>query len=328
MSELVRTKSIGGYFDLELPRENTSYMHNNAFYYQSARAAFRSLLQAGNPKRVWIPKYICDAMLSPLLDEGIEYIWYDMDENLNISNSISLGDREWLVYVNYFGVCQKQIEDVLNRYPTKQIVLDFSQAFFDTSKPEALGTIYSPRKFFGVPDGGILLTDVEVKVPDIYDDYSLLRMEHLLRRLYEEPEFGYSSYLLSENSFKDSSPKKMSKLTKRLMESLDYNVVRNKRVENFKYLHLRLKDSNLFYFDDSKLVSPLCYPFITTDSSLREFLIKNRVFIPTYWKDALGRVKNDWAAKMIHNLLPIPVDQRYDKKDMDDLILLLQERNK
>ena len=131
MPEFVRPKSIGGYFDLELPRENTSYMHENAFYYQSARAAFRSLLQAGKPQRVWLPKYICDAMLSPLLDEGIEHVWYDLDENLKVSDSIVLGEGDWILYVNYFGVCQNQIDDLLNRFPANEIIFDYSQAFFD-----------------------------------------------------------------------------------------------------------------------------------------------------------------------------------------------------
>jgi len=130
LSELTRIKSIGGYFDLELPRGNEFSMHENVIYYQSARAAFRSLLQAGKPQRVWLPKYICDAMLSPLQDEGIECSWYDLDENLNVAESIVLGDGEWLLYVNYFGVCQRQVDDLLSRFPVKQIVFDFSQAFF------------------------------------------------------------------------------------------------------------------------------------------------------------------------------------------------------
>ena len=323
LPEFVRPKSIGGYFDLELPRENTSYMHENAFYYQSARAAFRSLLQAGKPQRVWLPKYICDAMLSPLLDEGIEHVWYDLDENLKVSDSIVLGEGDWILYVNYFGVCQNQIDDLLNRFPANEIIFDYSQAFFDLPKLEALATIYSPRKFFGVPDGGILVTDIDVTLPSIPDDDSLLRMPHLLKRLYEQPELGYSAYLSSEESLHDSGPKKMSGLTKRLLKSINYNEIRKKRIENFNHLHEQLKDINLFYLDEKKIASPLCYPFITTNEKLREYLIKNRVFIPTYWDDALDRVDNDWAAKVIHNLLPIPLDQRYSLSDMDDVISLL-----
>ena len=323
MSELVRAKSIGGYFDLELPRDNSSHMYDKAIYYQSARAAFRSLLQARKPKKVWLPKYICDAMLSPLIDEGIEYSWYDLDENLNVVESIVLEDDEWLLYVNYFGVCQRQVDDLLSRFPVKQIVFDFSQAFFDIPKSEALATIYSPRKFFGVPDGGLLVTDIDVMLPSQQDDDSLLRMTHLLKRLYVKPEAGYSSYLSSEESLGESEPKQMSGLTRRLLGTIDFEKVRKKRIDNFNYLHNRLKDINLFNLDDSKVISPLCYPFITTNMNLRKKLIENRVFVPTYWNDALDRVDNNWATKMIHNLLPVPLDQRYDLDDMNNLARLL-----
>ena len=226
--------------------------------------------------------------------------------------------------MNYFGVCQPQLDSLLTKYPAKQVVCDFTQAFFDPPRADALATIYSARKFLGVPDGGMLVTDVQIPLPVEQDMDSLQRMTHMLKRLYEEPESGYADYLSSEESLLDTTPKKISGLTKRLLDSIDFNNVKRKRMENFLYLHERLKDVNQFHFDDSKLVSPLCYPFITTNESLREHLINNRVFVPTYWCDALARVSDDWATKMIHNLLPIPLDQRYRQKNMMRIIKLVK----
>ncbi|MBE0434974.1 MAG: hypothetical protein IBX56_04125 [Methylomicrobium sp.] len=324
MLEPVAVSPIGGYFQLELP-DAVELFHRDAVLFQSARAAFRSLLQAGRPDRVLLPKYICDAVLSSVLDERIDYVWYDLDESLEVPDSVELKAGEWLFYVNYFGVCQAQVERLLTRYPAKQLVFDFSQAFFDPPKRQALATIYSPRKFFGVPDGGMLVTGAEVPQPEARDPHSLSRMTHLLKRLYQEPEQAYADYLRAEASLTDSTPLSMSGLTQRLLAAIDYQSIQRQRAANFAYLHARLEAVNAFTLDTTSVIAPLCYPLRITRPGLRERLLDARVFIPTYWRDAGTRLDRDWQDKFIDGLLPIPLDQRYRQHDMEHLILLITE---
>lgn len=324
LCKLSQDTAIGGYFQLELPSENTGY-HQSAQLYQSARAAFRALLQAGRPTRVFIPKYICDAIIPPLHEEKINYEWYELDASLDVPNSVALKDDEWLLYVNYFGVCQAQVERLLERYPSKQIVFDFSQAFFDLSKPHALATIYSPRKFFGVPDGGLLLSSIDVSPPQVQDTKSQYRMSHLLKRLWGKPERGYPDYLLAEDSLEDSTPMLMSGLTQSLLRSIDYQSIQETRTQNFNYLHTRLESKNALVINETNLVAPLCYPFLTKNKRLRNFLLENRVFIPKFWGDAEKRMSTEWSEKMINGLLPLPIDQRYGQEEMERIISLITE---
>lgn len=94
---------IGGYFELELPaRREMPYAGLKCF--QSARAAFLALLRAGKPTRVWMPRYICNAMRAPLEKAGIEYAWYDLTNELEVGPGVRLVNGEWLLYVNYLGV--------------------------------------------------------------------------------------------------------------------------------------------------------------------------------------------------------------------------------
>lgn len=325
MTNYRKVKPLGGYFELELPKKEYGIPYQNAIAYQSARSAFRALLEFVRPKKVWVPKYICDAMIAPLIDVGISYDWYDLDEWFNVPSSLVLEDNELLLYVNYYGVCQRCVDDILNRFPAKQVVYDFSQAFFDVPRSDALATIYSLRKFLGVPDGGFLVTDIPIQTPSIEDDGSIERMTHLLKRLYDEPENGYSDYLSSENTLINTMPKKMSRLTQRLLNLVDYYSVQKKRADNFRHLHEKLKELNLFDFTGIKVISPLCYPFIIDEEGLRDRLINNRVFVPTYWNDALERVENGWGRRNIKNFLPLPIDQRYSKHDMDNLASLIME---
>lgn len=148
MIEDQTSPSYGGYFELEL-NDGGRFLYQDSSTFQSARVAFRALLQEMRPTRVWVPKHICNAMIAPLEDEGISYSFYSLNESLDIHESIDLKDTEWLLYVNYYGVCQAQLDNVFQKYPASQIVCDFSQSFFDPPPIGALATIYSARKFFG-----------------------------------------------------------------------------------------------------------------------------------------------------------------------------------
>ena len=70
------------------------------------------------PKRVWMPKYTCDVMYYPLFTLGIEIEFYDLAEPFNVAESVTLGSNDWLLYVNYFGICNctNNIAIVRNSY--------------------------------------------------------------------------------------------------------------------------------------------------------------------------------------------------------------------
>lgn len=315
------SKPIGGYFELELPRRSLPYPE--AMRFQSARAAFLALLQVGRPNRVWMPRFICDAMLIPLDMMGIECVYYNVTEQFAVDAHVTLGASDWLLYINYFGVCDAQVVDLLARFPSKKVVLDFSQAFFSPPVAEALATIYSPRKFFGVPDGGLLASRLLFPLPDRQDAGSFARTSHLLRRLGDSPEAGYEDYRRAEGSLAVCTPARMSALTERLLSSVDYDAVSKRRMDNFTFLQERLSHANRLVLPASLSVAPLCYPFMGENADLRQLLIRKRIFLPTYWPDALGRVGKDWGENMIRKLLPLPIDQRYEQKDMERLALAI-----
>ena len=312
---------IGGYFELELP-DTGAIPYQEAIRFQSARVAFLALLQAGTPERVWMPRFICDAMVASLTATGIECVWYDIDEKLSIGQDIEIGANEWLLYVNYYGICKRNVDEILRRFPPEQVVLDFSQAFFEPPI-DALSTIYSPRKFFGVPDGGLMICRTLATLPARQDKGSFERTSHLLQRLGDSPEAGYDDYKRAEESLGGCEPLQMSTLTERILATVDYAVCIEKRRNNFKHLHDKLGDRNLFHFDAEEVSAPLCYPFMTNDNDLRSRLTNARIFVPTYWPDAIQRVGTVWAGKYIRNLLPLPVDQRYGAEDMERMVSVI-----
>lgn len=321
-----RVAPIGGYFELELPRG--ALPHQGSVLLQSARAAFLALLRAGKPGRVWMPRYICDAMHAPLRMAGIDCVWYDVDERLAVDDRVKIETGDWLLYVNYFGLCEQNVATLMRRFPPSQIVLDYSQAFFSASGDEALATIYSPRKFFGVPDGGMLYSRIPLDLPKYQDEESIFRSSHLIKRLADSPESGYADYQKAEENLAECEPKRMSKLTERILASVMFESARKKRRDNFLFLQERLGAKNRFACELSEEEVPLCYPFQTDEPELRARLINNRIFVATYWPDAIGRVGDEWAEKMIKNFLPLPIDQRYGLEDMERMVSLIMGKKK
>lgn len=308
-------KAIGGYFELELPNGQGHY-YPQALKYQSARAAFYALLLFIKPKRVWMPYYICDSMVAPLIKAGVEIYFYSLNKDLSIQEDFDLQKSDLLLYVNYFGVCSHIQDSILKKYNKEQVVFDHSQAFF-VPPMDCLATIYSPRKFFGVPDGGLLVTSLNMTEPEKQDTGSFARTSHLLHRLAGEPEDGYMAYQANEKNLEDFQPRKMSVLTERLLNSIDYDLVKQVRNTNFKKIHSQIGHGNAFKINQENINGPMGYPYLAKNSELRNSLIKRRVFIPTYWPEVLERPGVTSTEKqLVENMNLIPCDQRYNKKDI------------
>jgi hypothetical protein len=317
-------RAIGGYFELELPHAAAT-LHDGALRFQSSRAAFLALLRAARPTAVWMPWYICDAMIEPLRMTGTPVKRYRLDADLRVQ-SADIAHGEWLVYVNYFGLCARQVDDVLNRFPRERVVIDNAQAFF-AQPSDCLATLYSPRKFLGVPDGGCLVTQQPVEMPDAIDEASLLRCGHLLTRLAKDAEAGYADYARAEESLKQQEPLRMSALTQRLLASIDYDSVRERRVANFAFLHEKLQRYNRFRFSPGEDAVPLCYPFFGAPAGVHEALRAQRIYTPTYWPDvAAAADAPDFERSLPGSTLCLPCDQRLTRDDLAPMVQHLMDR--
>ena len=315
--------AIGGYMELHIPKARLD-LYPDALAYQSARAAFLALLRQGKPRRVWMPKYICGSMFDPLVKAGIECESYSIDNNLAISSRIELSDDDWLLYVNYFGICSQNVDRILEQYNPLRVVLDQTQAFFIPPR-DCLATIYSPRKFFGVPDGGLLFSKLQMSLPDEEDISSFSRMNHLLKRLSLSPEDGFLDYQKADESLQDIEPRRMSRLTQRILLSNDCEDARKRRNMNFAYLHKHLEQYNMIKLDVYCINGPLCYPFMTSNTDLRYKLFTERIFVPTYWPDVLERTNiDDVEHRLSAECLALPIDQRYNCSDMKKILRVVK----
>lgn len=311
---------IGGYFGMDLPYYGEAFPDTIKF--QSGRAALRAALVSADIKHVLLPAYICDSVIQAIVDAGAGVETYRLDNSLcPIDCPNSLPEKSALLYVNYFGLCEANVTHLLEKIPGNQLIIDNSQALFSQSA-NVLATIYSPRKFVGVPDGGLLVASgVKVNVPEYEDTGTLARVRPLLLRMAYTAKDGYPEYLKSEKAFNDTKPLKMSRLSKRILNSIDMVAVKSQRRENFLMLAARLDKINLNKWElDSESV-PLCYPLVVgwDVERLKKSLVDKGIYIPTYWPEVKPRATDGVEHRLINFCLAIPCDQRYSLDQMSYL---------
>ncbi len=295
-------KSIGGYFELEC---GTAEPYHEGIYLNSARNALRFILRREKCAVVYVPKYTCPVVYDALKAEKVDIVEYELDISFLPKEKIS--KDAYLIYNNYFGCLGARVHELAEKF--KNLIVDNAQAFY--SQPIGLAAFYSPRKFFGLPDGGIvtftgknLSRDEEV----LEQDVSCERMSHLLKRIDYTPEAGYKEFKENSCALEYAPIRKMSRLTLRLMGNINYMNIAKKRWENFNYLHERLHSSFPFAMAENDV--PMVYPLFTEDRTLRQRLIDNKIFVARYWPNV--EEQNNFADR----ILPLPIDQRYNLEDM------------
>jgi hypothetical protein len=317
---------IGGYFGLEL-REGVEY-HKDAIRLHSGRQAFEYILRANKYKKVYLPYYSCGVLLEPLVVLGIPYSFYHIDEHLKpVFDFQTIEDDACFLYIDYFGLKSHYVSRLAEF--CKNLIIDNTQAFFALPERD-VPTFYSCRKFFGVPDGSYLYTNTLLNQFYPISKSSVNNCLHLLQRRDGEVENGYIHFKEMEADLSNQSITRMSALTQRLLQGIDYKGVVKKRRDNFNYLHTFLKQTNKLELGYVGSCVPLSYPYCCENEDVRKYMIKKKIFTPQYWADALHRCHpGDVEYDLIKNVFHIPVDQRYNILDMryiiDELLHFIQQ---
>jgi hypothetical protein len=263
-------------------------------------------------------------MIESVTQASIEPAFYRIDCDLHIAEKPFLADGEWILYVNYFGIRDEYADFLLSTFGAQRVVIDCSQALF--AVPDAcLATIYSPRKFVGVPDGGFLVSSIPVSQPEHTDEESINRTTHLLKRLALSPEAGYQDFQRENHSLIGQEPKGMSDLTRKILSTVNYERVRATRKKNFDLLHTHLGKFNLLKIDPGRLAGPLCYPLLTRDKALRDHLISKKIFVAKYWPEVLDQAPAGDETFFVEHLVPLPCDQRYGPTEMQRIVDVCME---
>ena len=312
---------MGGFFGLELPEYgNFPYAEGpGCAYVSSGRAAFECLLRnMPRPDSIRVPRFICNTVLEAPARLGIPVKRYHCTEQLTPILP-EVGENELVLLVNYFGL--SNIAAAAAQLPGRCVV-DATTALYTPPLP-GVPTFYSPRKFCGVADGGVACAPFPlVHLPD-EESRSAARGLYLLERLESGAEAALSASEAAEQAL-STPPRRMSPLTRQLLRSIDFCAAAARRLENYVTLHAELREINHLQLPDAPAHAPMCYPLVSGIPGLRDSLIEAGIALPLYWPEVIEETDAASAEnRLARRLLPLPLDQRYTKTDMERLIRLI-----
>ena len=309
---------IGAFFGLELPPAsgpgeggNFPYAESpHCAWVSSGRAAFECLLRSmPRPGRVFVPRFTCDTVLEPLRRLGLPVLRYELTEDWLPQLPEPAGKEDMLLLTNYFGFTGEAVARAAAEHPGPCVV-DATTALFSPPLP-GVPTFYSLRKFAGVPDGGVACAPFPICRPGEVDR-SAARARYLLERL----ELGATAALpaseAAEAELSAAPPRRMSPLTRALVQSIDWEHIAACRRRNYAALHARLALLNHWELPPEPPAAPFCYPFVSAIPGLRDALVDAGMALPLFWPEVIRDTPAAAPSNTLaRRLLPIPLDQRY-----------------
>lgn len=323
-------KAIGGYFEKESRTiEEHAIPQKDGILLNTGRNAFEYILRSlPNLRGVYLPFYTCNVMLEPLKRLfGVSFAFYHISHKLEVVGDFKLKEGEYIVVNNYFGIKDEYVRLIADKYKDCLIV-DNAQAFY-APVLDGIKAFYSPRKFFGVPDGGIAcLRNDNKKWECCETDNSCDRLEHLTIRAEQGPEAGYAKFREAEDSLDNLSIMQMSSYTRDALSHIDYEAAKATRRKNFQILHEALYNYNALPIPEmDSFACPMVYPFIDCrHRDWRNKMKEQRIFIPKFWPNVVSYGHFDYEEMLAERIMPLPIDQRYSEEDMKRIIEVILEK--
>ena len=270
-------------------------------------------LKWSSQDEILLPSYLCPSILRPLREEGVNYKFFKVKEDLavdieDVKERIS-DNTKALFIIHYFGFPQP-IEEIVELCKDEHLVLieDCAQAFLSKYNDKLLGSfgdfsIFSYRKTLPVPDGALLACNnpsitslkVEKRTDFIHLLYSIMETNVLLLTdifahfnfIFPIPLLGGMSHLnkkLMTIYYKPTSPSYISQL---LLHKFNFEEIISIKRNNFKYMleHLNIRDMKPLYSELPEGVCPLWFPILTENrDNVRKWLKRRGISTPVFWK--------------------------------------------
>jgi hypothetical protein len=298
----------------------------------TARSAVRLLVRTLRPATVWLPSYICGVVIDAARHPGVRLRFYTVDDSLKIPDNDRLDEiqsGDLVLFADYFGFNTWSLCGAEARHRGARIVEDACQAMLNKEfSPHSDYIIFSPRKFIGVPDGGILLAGKNAELPDA--DLASSPVEWLLRATEASvlrSEFDrhggerhWFKLFQSAEAAGPFEPCRMSDLSAAILQVVDWTKVKERRRQNYEFLLSELGDLAIFPDLPSDVV-PLGFPIrVQNRDRVRRSLFGEQIYPPLHW-DIAGFVPAEFAGShyLANEIMTLPCDQRYGRGDMQHM---------
>lgn len=302
------------------------------------------------PKRCLMPAYMCDSVFQPFLHRGWELVFYTVDRGL-----ISYGEELFrmtlehdpgMIFIHpYYGTdtCRElRVQLKALRKSGIFVMEDVTQSYYlEGIGKDADFVVGSLRKWYAVPDGGFVATDIPLAEDDLEagEDYAEERLSPLTEKwMYlhgetsseeklEERQARKTAYLEKNRALEEaldhySGIRRMSQLSLSILSETDEMAAAKKRRQNYHYLYEKIGGMRRLcpILEKEGEEAPLYFPIYARErEELQSFLRERDIYAPVLWllgeenKDALFGDED----YIYRHMLALPIDQRYGLEDME-----------
>lgn len=324
MSNIARpTGEYGGFLPLELNLGgNRSYYseYSNVLSFNTIKAAIPLIRDALERRDILVPYYLCPNVINELEKNFNEISFFYLNNRL--LPQIDNPEGKLVYLVNYFGIMDKTIINFVETNNKTVFLIDNAHSFYN--KPIIRGNVYnlySCKKFFGVPDGGYLIS--EKKINQVYEK---TKSSHISQYLIKSIEEGTNSCYQEKkeiDKFINSNYSGISVFSEKLLEAIDYEKIKTIRKNNFRMYHEYFGKINLINCEEDSV--PYVYP-LNIGKNIKKRLIEEKIYVPTLWSHLLQEhFRNTFEFQLASDTLFLPLDQRYGKEDIEFIINRVNE---
>lgn len=323
-------KQIGGFFEIELidpsldPSGITAlerWTKNRSFgLFTTVRSIILELKNELKSSRLWIPEIFCNVLQDV---RGVHtYVLQKngFDPDIQFLNE-NLQEGDIVLVVNFFGteVSTEFIEFVKGRTS-----IHWVEDACHSLQPLASWsdfTIYSPRKLFGVAEGGVIVQN-KISAKQInFSDWRVERNKNtdpispFLRLAFPDYPELHAAYVTDELNL-DYKLRRMSDFAQWQLKYLTIDEKIEKRRENFSYLKEEFEELLPTGLNFNEETIPFGFPiYINARDEVQKRLFQQGIFAPIHWRNQQP-IKTPRQSRHEALCLTIPCDHRYDTSDM------------
>jgi len=342
-SSRINQKIIGGKFGLpEKFAQNQCkpiFLEEDPILLFNARSGIKLVVDSLKPETIWLPSFICPSILTAIDNNKTSVKFYPINIELKIVvsdfiKSIQPGDI--FLFIDYFGFSTNP--DFLILLKQKGVILfqDCSQAlFYNWKNSIADFCLYSPRKFLGVPDGGIIFDKNNLlKNKSALSEPSQEIIYHLFQAVVKRREFDlwggdreWNELFQIGEQLMIANNNSMSETTRLLLNlAFDYPQIKAKRRDNFSILLCKLSHFAVFKSLPDDVV-PIGFPIrLNHRDEVQKKLFSRNIYPPIHWR-IINHVPEEFSEshQLSEEIMTLPCDQRYDEEQIKFLANILLE---
>lgn len=342
-----------GYFNSFNQFGNCSWLRSGreALYLVALTISYRNTLQAReNEPIVMMPAYCCHSMVDPFKKAGWKVVYYRLNEDLTVdidflSYQLNIVRPTAVLTMNFYGSASTRsaVSCIKSSLPECICIEDFSHctfSFADIYNPQVDYYITSIRKSVGVCDGAVAISKHIIDNQVIKGtDTEFVNVRHDCQKL--KAKYNYSQDIKQKNIFLSELRKqeneldnfialhKISKVGKDMLAVLNGENIRYARQLNMVHILKLLKHKVISIPGIDRCIkgAPFSLPILVKERDyVQQKLAQRGLYAPVLWPISdEARTICPVSSKIADEMLSIPIDQRYNYDDIEDIAKIILE---